>query len=266
MLKSLLFIDEFQHLVEEVFALSRLCKAHGLIPERRKVFGHRHCRCGVQALYTLEAVLYVVARHGIQHVLRELIGVGGGYHYHLCGVLFVLFEPVERNLHSAAGVSVHSIARVAEQVVNGLNNLVLVGEAAVEIFGYGRLFFGSYVVFALVFQIVHQLFGARGVPAAYLEQKPFEVGRDEDIHRGRSSFIEVAVGIVLAACKEVGEDIVHIGSTVQAPYGQSHTLCVVRGEYVAEVARGDGKDATCVVVIIFSAEICEVSKQRLTNV
>lgn len=113
----------------------------------------------------------------------------------------------------------------------------------------------------LFFQIVHKLFGARGVPAAYLEQKPFEVGRDEDIHRGRSRFIEVAVGIVLAACKEVGEDIVHIGSAVQAPYGQSHTLCVVRGEYVAEVARGNGKVYTLAHLYLPAAHQIEVGRE-----
>ena len=72
-------------------------------------------------------------------------------------------------------------------------------------------------------------------------QQAFQVRRDQNIHAGRSGFVERAPGCVSTGGEEVGEDIVFVGSADQLAHGQAHLLGVIARQNVAEVAGGDAE-------------------------
>ena len=235
---------EFQDLRRHLGGVGgkRLLEAQGLVAQVGEALGRLHRREQVETLDPLEAVLDVVARKGVQDVLREFVGIGGGEHDDGGMVLFVPLFAVEiSRVHRHARVRVHRITVLFEHVVHRLHRLVFAGAHGVKIFGERFPFRRRDLIPAPVGQRFHARSGEAGVPARDLEEKPFEIGGDENVHGGGHRAVEVAVGVVRPRFEELGEHFVAVGGAEQLPHGQPHLLGVPARENVPEIAGGDGE-------------------------
>ena len=70
-------------------------------------------------------------------------------------------------------------------------------------------------------------------------EQAFEVGRDQNVHAGRSGLEELPLGGVSTRGEEIRQNIVLVGSTDQLAHGQAHLFGVIARQNVAEITRRD---------------------------
>ena len=189
----------------------------------------------------LEGILDVVAGDGVHDVLRELVRARRGDDDHGGGVLLVLGDIVARGVHGARGVRVHRVLVLLEELVDGLHRLVLPAEVRPEQLLHRLALLVVQLVHALGGELFHAHLHALRLPAGELEEQAFEVGGDEDIHRGGHRLIELAALVVHARADKIREDVVLVGGADELADGQPHALGIVCGEDIAEIPGGDVK-------------------------
>ena len=79
------------------------------------------------------------------------------------------------------------------------------------------------------------------VRAGQQGQKPFEIRRDQDIHRRRSRLVKRPVAVIGAGLDKVGQDVILVRRADEPADGHAHPLRVEAGENVAEVACRDAE-------------------------
>ena len=136
---------------------------------------------------------------------------------------------------------VAQVVFVLPKLLDGLRGRAVVTAARVEILLDLREHIRRHLIAAALCELVHQIRDQLVVVIRREEQQALEVGRDQDIHRGRSRGVEITVFVVGAALFEkVGQHVVAVGGADELVHRQAHLTRDVRGQDVAEVA---GRDA-----------------------
>ena len=86
---------------------------------------------------------------------------------------------------------------------------------------------------------IHPDFGV--VLPGEVEQQPFQIAGDQNVHRRTDGGVEGPVPVIDAGAEEVRQHVIAVGGTDQLVYRQAHALCVVRCQNVAKVAGGDAE-------------------------
>ena len=71
------------------------------------------------------------------------------------------------------------------------------------------------------------------------EQQPLQIAGHQDVHGRRDRLKKGSISIIDAGGKEVGQDVVGVGSAHQLAYGKTQALGKVPGQDVPKVARGN---------------------------
>ena len=138
-------------------------------------------------------------------------------------------------------MGIHRIAVLDEEFVNALHGFVLVGATREEGFLQELGFLARDRVFSPLGKRLHPLRRNLCVPARKLEDKPFQIGGNENIHRRRHGFIKRTLAVVSSAFEKIGEHVVAVGRADELPDGQPHFSRVVRRQNIAEIPRGHGE-------------------------
>ena len=93
------------------------------------------------------------------------------------------------------------------------------------------------------------------VPAGDFEQEPFQVGGDQDVHRGRRRPEKFAVSVVDAGLEKVRQDVVFVGGAEELADGKTHGPGIPGGQDVAEVS---GRDADVDLVARFDLSLIHI--------
>ena len=114
---------------------------------------------------------------------------------------------------------------------------ITIGIIARENFPDFREFSRRKSIFPGLDETLHK--GRRSFISEQQIQQPFQVGRDQNIHRGGHGRVEGAVAIVDAGGEEIRQYIVGIGGTDETVEREPHALREKSGENVPEVPCGD---------------------------
>ena len=123
-------------------------------------------------------------------------------------------------------------------LVNGLLGVRIVAEAGAEIRLECLLDCIRYRIGALLCQRTEPLPDLGVVLSGEQVQQPLQIAGNENIHGGGAGCKEFPVPVVHAGVDEVGQHLVDVGCTNQLLYRQTHLLCIISSQDIAEVAGG----------------------------
>ena len=94
---------------------------------------------------------------------------------------------------------------------------------------------------SLCVQGLHQGRDERSISLGSVKEHSFQIGGNQNVHRGRTRLQEGAAAIVDTGRDKVRQDIVGVGSTDQAANRKAHLTSKITRQYITEVAGRNNK-------------------------
>ena len=90
-------------------------------------------------------------------------------------------------------------------------------------------------------KVVHEARNKISGAVACVVQKSFKVRRNQDIHRRRNGLEELAIAVIHALGKEIGEHVVAVARHNELANGKAHALRKIPSKHIAEIAGGNAE-------------------------
>lgn len=143
-----------------------------------------------KAIHLRKRVSAPISAQRLQDSAGELEGGGGGQHHHR-GVACPFGLVILRRREGHGGVGVAEIAVILPDAGNGLGCPRLAAGISGELGADAAENSVSHAVNPVPGQVLHAGFYKGAVPAGGEEEKPFQIGGHQNIHRGGAGFYEV---------------------------------------------------------------------------
>ena len=90
-------------------------------------------------------------------------------------------------------------------------------------------------------KVVHKASNKPSSAIARVVQKALKVRRNQDIHRRRNGFEELAIAVVHALGKEIGQHVIAVARDNKFANGKAHALRKISSKHIAEVSGGNAE-------------------------
>ena len=136
-------------------------------------------------------------------------------------------------------VRVEEIAEIIVDVVDDGFRFIVVNPAAFKFLAQRLQFVSRYAHLPRFQEVLFPLGHFGGIFFGDVEQEAFKIARQEDVHGRARRRVEVAVHVIDAGFKEVGQDLVLVRCANQLADRHAHLLGKIASQDIAEVPRRD---------------------------
>ena len=232
-------VDEGQDGFLHIFLVDGVAEADRFILEVSQRLGQGDARDTADVGQHVEGIVALAQGQGFADDRREFIGMCRRHDDRMAAFVEALAMAVHADAVSDGRVRVEEITEIIVDVVDDGFRFIVVDPAAFKFLAQRLQFVSGNAHLPRFQEVLFPLGHFGGIFFGDVEQEAFKIARQEDVHGRARRRVEVAVHVIDAGFKEVGQDLVLVRCANQFADRHAHLLGKIASQDIAEVPRRD---------------------------